>query len=106
MLPLILNRINETYKVFVKGGTEETNLEGLWWCIKAEELGAGEILLTSMDKDGTKSGFDIPFLSMLTKNVNIPVIASGGAGSMEHFLECFNKAECGCLSGRITFSFR
>ena len=65
-------------------------------------MGAGEILLTSMDKDGTKSGFDIPFLSLLTKSVNIPVIASGGAGSMEHFLECFNKAEVdACLAASL-----
>lgn len=93
---------NEKYKVFVKGGTEETNLEGLWWCKKVEELGAGEILLTSMDKDGTKSGFDIPFLSLLTKSVNIPVIASGGAGSMVHFLDCFNKTGAdACLAASL-----
>ena len=97
-----IKQVNKTYKVFVKGGTEETNLEGFWWCSKVEELGAGEILLTSMDKDGTKSGFDIPFLSLLTKNVNIPVIASGGAGSMEHFLECFNKGEVdACLAASL-----
>ena len=93
---------NGKYKVFVKGGTEETNLEGLWWCKKVEELGVGEILLTSMDKDGTKSGFDIPFLSLLTKSVNIPVIASGGAGSMVHFLECFNKTGVdACLAASL-----
>lgn len=93
---------NNKYKVFVKGGTEETDLEGLWWCQKVEQLGAGEILLTSMDKDGTKSGFDIPFLSLLTKSVNIPVIASGGAGSMVHFLECFEQAGVdACLAASL-----
>lgn len=97
-----IKQINGKYKVFVKGGTEETDLQGLSWCKKVEELGAGEILLTSMDKDGTKSGFDIPSLSLLTKNVNIPVIASGGAGSMEHFLECFTKAEVdACLAASL-----
>lgn len=97
-----IKQIDQTYKVFVKGGTKETNLEGLWWCKKVEELGAGEILLTSMDKDGTKSGFDILFLSLLTKSVNIPVIASGGAGSMEHFLDCFNKADVdACLAASL-----
>jgi cyclase len=97
-----IKQINQTYKVFVKGGTEETFLQGLWWCKKVEELGAGEILLTSMDKDGTKSGFDIPFLSLLTHNVNIPVIASGGAGSMNHFLECFNNADVdACLAASL-----
>ena len=97
-----IKQINQTYKVFVKGGTEETDLEGLWWCKKVEELGVGEILLTSMDKDGTKSGFDIPFLSLLTKKINIPVIASGGAGAMEHFLECFNKTNVdACLAASL-----
>jgi cyclase len=96
---------NNTYKVFVKGGTEETALEGLPWCKKVEELGAGEILLTSMDKDGTKSGFDIPFLSLLTSNVNIPVIASGGAGSMQHFLDCFNNANVDACLAATLFHF-
>jgi len=94
--------INGTYKVFVKGGTEETDLEGFSWCKRVEELGAGEILLTSMDKDGTKSGFDIPFLSVLTKSVNIPVIASGGAGTKEHFLEAFVKTSAdACLAASL-----
>jgi len=97
-----IKQVNGKYKVFVKGGTEETDLQGLSWCKKVEELGAGEILLTSMDKDGTKSGFDIPSLSLLTKNVNIPVIASGGAGSMEHFLECFTSAQVdACLAASL-----
>jgi cyclase len=94
--------INGTYKVFVKGGTDETSLEGFSWCKKVEELGAGEILLTSMDRDGTKSGFDTPFLSELTKMVNIPVIASGGAGTKEHFLEAFASTGAdACLAASL-----
>jgi len=94
--------VNGTYKVFVKGGREETGLEGFDWCQKAAELGAGEILLTSMDKDGTKSGFDIDFLAKLTSLVNIPVIASGGAGKMEDFLEAFVKANVdACLAASL-----
>jgi cyclase len=97
-----IKSINNTYNVFIKGGTEATALEGFAWCKKVEDLGAGEILLTSMDKDGTKSGFDIPFLSLLTKLVNIPVIASGGAGTKEHFLEAFlNSNVDACLAASL-----
>lgn len=94
--------INGVYKVFVKGGREETELEGFDWCKKAYDMGAGEILLTSMDKDGTKSGFDIEFLRKLTSLVNIPVIASGGAGNKEDFLEAFSEAKVdACLAASL-----
>ena len=94
--------INNTYKVFVKGGREETELEGFDWCKNAYEMGAGEILLTSMDKDGTKSGFDVEFLGTLTSLVNIPVIASGGAGKMEDFLDAFKNANVdACLAASL-----
>lgn len=94
--------INGVYKVFVKGGREETELEGFDWCKKAYDMGAGEILLTSMDKDGTKSGFDIEFLRKLTSLVNIPVIASGGAGKKEDFLEAFSEANVdACLAASL-----
>lgn len=97
-----VKRKDGTHKVFVKGGKEETPLNGLDWCIKAAELGAGEILLTSMDKDGTKSGYDLGFLKQLTEKVNIPVIASGGAGSKEHFLEAFQSANVdACLAASL-----
>lgn len=91
-----------SHKVYIKGGKEETQLAGLDWCKQAAELGAGEILLTSMDKDGTKSGYDVEFLKQLTENVNIPVIASGGAGSKEHFLEAFQTANAdACLAASL-----
>ena len=65
-------------------------------------MGAGEILLTSMDKDGTKKGYDIDFLKRLTESVSVPVIASGGAGKMEHFLEAFMKADVdACLAASL-----
>ncbi|MDP4173047.1 MAG: imidazole glycerol phosphate synthase subunit HisF [Bacteroidota bacterium] len=97
-----IKRIAGVYKVFVKGGREETPLEGLPWCIKAAELGAGEILLTSMDKDGTKDGYDLEFLKELTKQVSIPVIASGGAGKMEDFLDAFKFANVdACLAASL-----
>lgn len=97
-----VNIVNDVYKVFIKGGREETELDGLSWCKKVEELGAGEILLTSMNKDGTKDGYDLDFLSELNKLVRIPVIASGGAGSEKDFLEAFSKANVdACLAASL-----
>ncbi len=90
------------HKIFVKGGTEETELETIPWCRKVEELGAGEILLTSMNQDGTKTGFDIPLLEILTKELTIPVIASGGAGTKDHFVDAFNQANVdACLAASL-----
>lgn len=96
-----VKKISNDYKVFIEGGRKETELSGLAWCKKVSQLGAGEILLTSMDRDGTKSGFDIEFISALTKAVNIPVIASGGAGRMEHFLDAFNAGSDACLAASL-----
>ncbi len=90
------------YKVYVKGGREETELTGMDWCLRAAENGAGEILLTSMDKDGTKSGYDVEFLKVLSGKVSIPVIASGGAGVKEHFLDAFKYANAdACLAASL-----
>jgi len=94
--------INGTKKVFVKGGKEETDLNGFDWCKRVCELGAGEILLTSMDNDGTKNGFDIEFLKVIVSSVNIPVIASGGAGTKKHFYDAFNYAKVdACLAASL-----
>jgi len=75
--------------VHIKGGREITDLNTLKWAQKAENLGAGEILLTSMDGDGTKSGFDLRVTQLISENINIPVIASGGAGSIKDFEDVF-----------------
>ena len=94
--------VEETYKIFIKGGREETELEGFSWCKKVTDLGAGEILLTSMDRDGTKLGYDIEFLKELTSLVTVPVIASGGAGKKEDFLTAFKDAEVdACLAASL-----
>lgn len=94
--------MGDDYKVFIKGGREETELIGMNWCKKSADLGAGEILLTSMDRDGTKEGYDIKFLKELTSTVSIPVIASGGAGNKEHFLEAFKSADAdACLAASL-----
>lgn len=96
-----VKRIDNVYRVFVKGGKELTNLEGPNWCKEAANLGAGEILLTSMDKDGTKSGYDTNFLSILNKIITVPVIASGGAGKMENFYEAFSSGADACLAASL-----
>lgn len=90
------------YKVYIKGGKEETPLSGLDWCKQAADLGAGEILLTSMDRDGTKEGYDNKFLKILTRSVTIPIIASGGAGKKEDFLDAFKIADVdACLAASL-----
>ena len=85
-------KTENSHNVFINGGRIDTGLDAYLWAKRVAELGAGEILLTSMDCDGMKKGFDLNLTSKISKSVNIPVIASGGAGSMEHILEVF---ECG-----------
>lgn len=97
-----IKKVGDTHKIFVKGGKEETDKEGMPWCIECAERGAGEILLTSMDKDGTKDGYDNGFLRELCSKVSIPVIASGGAGKKEHFLETFRDTNAdACLAASL-----
>ncbi|WP_420577211.1 imidazole glycerol phosphate synthase subunit HisF [Ekhidna sp.] len=94
--------VNGEWKVFVKGGREATDIDVFEWAKKVEELGAGEILLTSMQNDGTKAGFAIELTEKLAANLNIPVIASGGAGSIEHFAEVFEKTKAtGALAASV-----
>ncbi|MBZ0182430.1 MAG: imidazole glycerol phosphate synthase subunit HisF [Melioribacteraceae bacterium] len=101
-----VKKIGNDYSVFIKGGKEKTELEGFSWCKQSEELGAGEILLTSMDKDGTKDGYDLEFLKKLTDQVSIPVIASGGAGTKEHFLDAFKNANVDACLAASLFHFK
>ena len=78
---------NHSWVVFSHGGTKNTGINAFEWMKKLQKLGAGEILLTSMDKDGTKNGFDLDLLKMASEILNIPLIASGGAGKLQHFKE-------------------
>ena len=94
-----------SYHVFVKGGREDTGLDAIAWAREVESRGAGEILLTSMDTDGVKNGFDIEITQNLSKILNIPVIASGGAGNMEHFKEAFDCGASAALAASI-FHFK
>jgi len=99
-------RVGKQYRVFVKGGREDTGLDAIEWAMKVEKIGAGEILLTSIDTDGTKDGYDIELTKAVSEAVKIPVIASGGAGKMEHFLEVFKKTNCSAALAASVFHFR
>jgi cyclase len=86
------NRQTQKWEVYINGGRTPAELDAVDWAKKVAQFGAGEILLTSMDFDGTKDGFDIPLTRAVVDVVNIPVIASGGAGELEHFYEVFSEA--------------
>lgn len=97
--------IDDEWIVVVDGGRTVTELKTVSWARKVEELGAGEILLTSMNSDGTKLGFSLDITAEVSRNVNIPVIASGGAGSMEHFSMVFFNTECSAALAASIFHF-
>ena len=100
-----VKRIGGRLTVMVNGGREETPLEAVDWSRRLEALGAGEILLTSMDRDGTGEGYDLPLLQAVTRTVSIPVIASGGAGSLAHLAEALEAGAHGVLAATI-FHFK
>ena len=83
----------QQWEVYTHGGSKPTGLDAIAWAKQAQELGAGEILLTSIDADGTMAGFDLPLTAAITSTVHIPVIASGGAGSMQDFLDVFTHTQ-------------
>lgn len=103
--PLSVSRSPE-WQVFINGGRTPAELEAVDWAKKAAALGAGEILLTSMDYDGTKDGYDLDLTKAVTGAVGIPVIASGGAGKPEHFLDCFTKAGADACLAASLFHYR
>jgi len=86
-------KIPSGYEVWIKGGREPTGIDAVWWAKEAENLGAGEICLNSIDADGTKEGYELTITQMIAEAVNIPVIASGGAGTLEHIYEAFAIAK-------------
>ncbi|QOX65347.1 imidazole glycerol phosphate synthase subunit HisF [Anoxybacterium hadale] len=93
------------YNVFVNGGRIDTGVDAIQWAMEAERLGAGEILLTSMDADGTKQGFDLDMLNAICNVVNIPVIASGGCGELSHFTEVFRKTSADAALAASIFHY-
>jgi cyclase len=93
------------WEVFTHGGRKNTGLDAIEWAIKVEALGAGEILLTSMDRDGTKSGFDLALTRAVSDAVRIPVIASGGVGSLEHLVEGVSEGRADAVLAASIFHF-
>ena len=93
------------WEVVVAGGRRPTGIDLIDWVKQGEALGAGEILLTSMDADGTKAGFDLPMTKAVTDAVGIPVIASGGCGSLEHFAQVFKETGCDAALAASLFHF-
>lgn len=98
-------RTGDAWHVYINGGRIDTGKDALAWAKELQERGAGEILLTSMDCDGTKNGYDIPLTSQMSQMLNIPVIASGGAGTMEHIKEAFLNHADAALAASI-FHFK
>ncbi len=98
-------QINGNWKVHLAGGTIPTELDLFDWAKTVENLGAGEILFTSMDHDGTKNGFANTALTRLTSELNIPIIASGGAGTTEHFIDTFQKGQADAALAASVFHF-
>jgi len=105
VLAIDAKKRNDSWEVYVKGGREPTGLDAVEWAKEGERLGAGEILLTSMDKDGTKDGYDLALTRAVAKAVSIPVIASGGAGTMEHFLKAFTEGKADAALAASVFHF-
>ena len=93
------------YKVYINGGRKETDLEVVEWAKRGVELGAGEIVINSINEDGMKSGYDIELLQKITSTVNIPVIASGGAGKLEDFYEAIDEANVDGVLAASVFHF-
>ncbi len=103
----VKKNVEGRYDVYLNGGRLNAGLDALEWALKCQELGAGEILLTSMDKDGTKSGYDLAITRAVSEAVHIPVIASGGAGTMEHFYDALSdkgKADAALAASLFHFN--
>jgi cyclase len=99
-------RAKISWEVFIHGGRTPTGIDALEWARKAEDAGAGEILLTSMDRDGTKKGYDLPLTRIFSDALSIPVIASGGAGTLEHLLEALVQGRADAVLAASIFHFR
>ena len=94
------------WNVYKNGGRIDTGLDAIEWAIKADKMGAGEILLTSMDCDGTKNGYDIELTRLISENVSVPVIASGGAGTKEHFYEALTEGKADAVLAASLFHYK
>lgn len=99
-------RTNGSWNVYIKGGTEDTGMDAIEWMVETVQRGAGEILLTSMDRDGTKSGFDTDLLSVVNSKLTIPVIASGGAGTIQHCIDAISLSNADAVLAASIFHFK
>lgn len=106
MVAVDVKRKGDSWGVFTHGGRRDADLDALEWISRAERLGAGEILLTSMDRDGTQDGYDLGLLSRVSELVRIPVIASGGAGSPQHLLDAFRSGQADAVLAASIFHYR
>ena len=106
VLSMDVKRVNSKFNVFAKGGREDTGINAVAWAVECEKRGAGELVINSIDTDGVKAGFDIDMLKAISDVVNIPIIASGGAGKKEHFKDLFNalpKVDAGLAASIFHF---
>ena len=94
------------WNIYKNGGRIDVGIDAVEWAAKVEKLGAGEILLTSMDCDGTKAGYDLELTRTISENVSIPVIASGGAGTKEHFYDAFDQGKADAALAASLFHFK
>ncbi len=101
-----IKRVDGRYEVFTHSGKTPTGLDALDWARNVTELGAGEILLTSMDKDGTQSGYDLESLRLISTSVSVPVIASGGAGNLQHLYDAFSEGKADAALAASMFHYR
>lgn len=94
-----------TWEVYINGGRKPVGLDAVEWAVRCEQLGAGEILLTSMDEDGQKKGYDLALTRAVSERVGIPVIASGGAGALSHFYDAFTEGKADAVLAASLFHF-
>ena len=98
-------RVSSRWEVFTHGGRTPTGKDAIVWAREAQNNGAGEILLTSMDADGTQNGFDLALTKLVAESVSIPLIASGGAGTREHFYQLFNETKADAALAASVFHY-
>ena len=94
------------FQIYTHGGRNPTGIDAVKWAVFVEKMGAGEILLTSMDRDGTKNGYDLELTKTISSSVRIPLIASGGAGNLEHLYEGFEKGKADAVLAASIFHYR
>lgn len=106
VLSIDARKVNDRWSVFINGGRKDTGIDAIEWAKKGVELGAGELVINSIDEDGMKNGYDIELLKSITNSVSVPVIASGGAGKMQHFYEAVKDANVDGILAASVFHYQ